>query len=82
VVPFIKPNGVGAVAGIVGAGGNVGAVLAGMLFRGNGISTQTGLLWLGGAVMFSAALAAMVRFGRTEPAAEPATATSEALIVE
>lgn len=66
VVPFIKPNGVGAVAGIVGAGGNVGAVLAGMLFRGSTTSTQTGLLWLGGAVLLSAAVAALVRFGRVE----------------
>lgn len=82
VVPFIKPNGVGAVAGIVGAGGNVGAVLAGMLFRGNGSSTQTGLLWLGGAVMLSAALAAMVRFGRAELAEKPVTTTSEALPAE
>jgi NNP family nitrate/nitrite transporter-like MFS transporter len=82
VVPFIKPNGVGAVAGIVGAGGNAGAVLAGMLFRGNGSSTQTGLLWLGGAVMVSAALAAMVRFGRPELAAQPVTTTSEALPAE
>jgi NNP family nitrate/nitrite transporter-like MFS transporter len=82
VVPFIKPNGVGAVAGIVGAGGNVGAVLAGMLFRGDGSSTQTALLWLGGAVMLSAALAAMVRFGRPELAAQPVSATSEALTAE
>jgi MFS transporter, NNP family, nitrate/nitrite transporter len=82
VVPFIKPNGVGAVAGIVGAGGNAGAVLAGMLFRGNGSSTQTGLLWLGGAVMLSAALAAMVRFGRPELAAEPVPTTPGALSVE
>lgn len=70
VVPFIKPNGVGAVAGIVGAGGNAGAVLAGLLFRGNTDSTQHGLLWLGGAVMAAAALSAMVRFGRAEANAE------------
>jgi NNP family nitrate/nitrite transporter-like MFS transporter len=74
VVPFIKPNGVGAVAGIVGAGGNVGAVLAGLLFRGNSANTQTGLLWLGGAVLVAASVAAMIRFGRAEVlAAEPAT---------
>lgn len=79
VVPFIKPNGVGAVAGIVGAGGNAGAVLAGLLFRGNTSDTQTGLLWLGGAVMFSAALAAMIRFGRAEA---PAAAAGEALAAE
>ncbi|RYZ02521.1 MAG: MFS transporter [Myxococcales bacterium] len=75
VVPFIKPNGVGAVAGIVGAGGNVGAVLAGLLFRSSGQSTQTGLLWLGGAVIVSAALAATIRFGRVSvPSAAPVEA--------
>lgn len=82
VVPFIKPNGVGAVAGIVGAGGNVGAVLAGMLFRGNSSNTQTGLLWLGGAVMASAALAATIRFGRPELAEKAVTTTAEALPAE
>jgi MFS transporter, NNP family, nitrate/nitrite transporter len=80
VVPFIRPNGVGAVAGIVGAGGNVGAVLAGLLFRGSTSSTQTGLLWLGGAVVVSAALAAAIRFGRAE-AVVPAPST-EALPAE
>jgi NNP family nitrate/nitrite transporter-like MFS transporter len=82
VVPFIKPNGVGAVAGIVGAGGNVGAVMAGMLFRGNVANTQTGLLWLGGAVLVSAALAAMVRFGRAEAKVEAVVSSSEALPAE
>jgi len=33
IVPFINPNAVGSVAGIVGAGGNVGAMLIGFLFR-------------------------------------------------
>lgn len=33
VVPFVHRGNLGAVAGIVGAGGNVGAVLAGILFR-------------------------------------------------
>jgi NNP family nitrate/nitrite transporter-like MFS transporter len=33
VVPFINYKAVGAVSGIVGAGGNVGAVLAGFLFK-------------------------------------------------
>jgi len=73
LVPFIKPNGVGAVAGIVGAGGNTGAVLAGLLFRGNAGSIQNGLSWLGLAVLVSAALAATIRFAR---AGEPARAPS------
>ncbi len=79
VVPFIKPQGVGAVAGIVGAGGNVGAVLAGLLFRGGG-EMQTPLLWLGTAVLVAAGLAAAVRFGRKE--VEPAIVTTEAVPAE
>ena len=34
VVPFINRKGLGSVAGIVGAGGNAGAVAAGFLFKG------------------------------------------------
>jgi NNP family nitrate/nitrite transporter-like MFS transporter len=81
VVPFIKPNGVGAVAGIVGAGGNLGAVLAGFLFRALKTDTPTGLLWLGGAVVAAGALAAMVRFARTDDATDSLPAT-EALPAE
>jgi NNP family nitrate/nitrite transporter-like MFS transporter len=82
VVPFINPNGVGAVAGIVGAGGNVGGVLAGFLFRGNGTSTQSALLVLGGAVLGSAALAALVRFGRPEVEVPAPLSTGEAVAAE
>ncbi|NOR61459.1 MAG: MFS transporter, partial [Rhodobacteraceae bacterium] len=34
VVPFINKKALGAVAGVVGAGGNAGAVAAGFLFKG------------------------------------------------
>jgi NNP family nitrate/nitrite transporter-like MFS transporter len=33
IVPFINPEAVGGVAGIVGAGGNIGAMLIGFLFK-------------------------------------------------
>ena len=33
IVPFINPKAIGSVAGIVGAGGNVGAMLIGFLFK-------------------------------------------------
>jgi NNP family nitrate/nitrite transporter-like MFS transporter len=82
VVPFIKPNGVGAVAGIVGAGGNAGAVLAGLLFRGNAGSVQTGLLWLGASVLVAAALASVVRFGRADTAAQIPAEAGDALPAE
>ncbi len=44
VVPFINQKAMGAVSGIVGAGGNVGAVLAGFLFASETISYRESLL--------------------------------------
>jgi NNP family nitrate/nitrite transporter-like MFS transporter len=54
------------VAGIVGAGGNVGAVLAGLLFKTDGISWPQALIVLGVLVMVSASLALLVRFAPAE----------------
>jgi NNP family nitrate/nitrite transporter-like MFS transporter len=66
LVPFVNPKALGGVAGIVGAGGNVGAVLAGFLMKGTGDVRQT-LLILGGAVLVSALCAIGVRFTLTVP---------------
>jgi NNP family nitrate/nitrite transporter-like MFS transporter len=46
VVPFVNPKSLGSVAGIVGAGGNLGAVLAGLMFT-NFMPWPTALLILG-----------------------------------
>jgi NNP family nitrate/nitrite transporter-like MFS transporter len=61
LVPFVNRKALGGVAGIVGAGGNVGAVLAGFLMKGTGDVRQT-LLILGGAVLVSSVCAIGVRF--------------------
>jgi NNP family nitrate/nitrite transporter-like MFS transporter len=74
LVPFVNPKALGGVAGIVGAGGNVGAVLAGFLMKGTGDVRQT-LLILGGAVLVSALCAIGVRFTITVPET-PATAAA------
>lgn len=50
VVPFINKRAMGAVSGIVGAGGNVGAVLAGLLFTSNELSYRESLYIIGIAV--------------------------------
>ncbi len=62
VVPFINKKAVGAVAGIVGAGGNAGAVLAGFLFKVENISYQEALYILGFIVAGVSGLAMLVRF--------------------
>jgi NNP family nitrate/nitrite transporter-like MFS transporter len=61
VVPFVNPRALGAIAGIVGAGGNAGAVAAGFLFKGN-LPWPTALFALGMAVTTCSFLALLVRF--------------------
>ncbi len=62
VVPFINRRAMGTVAGIVGAGGNLGAVAAGFLFKVESIDTPTFFLLLGLAVIGISSLALTVRF--------------------
>ena len=73
VVPFINRKALGSVAGIVGAGGNAGAVLFGFLFRAESISYQEGLLFIGVAVILASALVFLVRFSPETEAEEKRT---------
>jgi NNP family nitrate/nitrite transporter-like MFS transporter len=61
VTPFVNKNALGAVAGIVGAGGNAGAVAAGFLFKSS-LPWPTALLLLGFAVTLCSLLTLAVRF--------------------
>lgn len=65
VVPFVNRKALGAVSGIVGAGGNVGAVLAGFLFKARSLTWPQALLVLGLLVLSSAGLAFLVRFSES-----------------
>ena len=62
VVPFINKKALGSVAGIVGAGGNMGAVAAGFLFRSENISYPQALSILGFCVAGCSFFALLVRF--------------------
>ena len=70
IVPFINRKALGAVAGIVGAGGNAGAVAAGFLFRAEGITMQQGLLYLGAMVAVASIGTVFVRFSPAVQEAE------------
>lgn len=61
LVPFIDRDALGGVAGIIGAGGNVGAVAAGFLLKGM-LDIQTCLMALGGLVVVTASFILMIRF--------------------
>ena len=68
VVPFINKKCLGSVAGIVGAGGNLGAVGLGFLFKST-IPWPQALMIVGGLVCCASFAAVAVRFS---PAAEKA----------
>lgn len=76
VVPLVNRANLGAVAGIVGAGGNVGAVLAGFLFRAPTDQWPWALQALGLAVLCCATmpLALALRTPPVVPASEPEAA--------
>ena len=65
LVPFVNKRALGAVAGIVGAGGNVGSVMAGFLFKGSMPWTQA-LFVLGAAITAVSVLVFLVRFSEGE----------------
>jgi NNP family nitrate/nitrite transporter-like MFS transporter len=61
VVPFVNRKALGVVSGIVGAGGNAGAVAAGFLFK-SALDWPTALLIIGGCVTLSSLLVLTIRF--------------------
>jgi NNP family nitrate/nitrite transporter-like MFS transporter len=69
LVPFVDRKALGGVTGIVGAGGNVGAVAAGFLVKATGNLSEA-LLVLGCAVLCCAVCAISVRFSITHKEAE------------
>ena len=70
VVPFINRKALGSVAGIVGAGGNAGAVAAGFLFRVESLTIADALMLIGIVVVAIAPLAFLVRFSPQTEAEE------------
>ena len=62
IVPFVNKRALGTVAGIVGAGGNAGAVGAGFLFRMESLQTEQSLLLLGVCVLAVSTVVFLVRF--------------------
>jgi NNP family nitrate/nitrite transporter-like MFS transporter len=66
VVPFVNTRALGAVAGIVGAGGNLGAVLAGFLFKTAALTWPQSLAILGISIAALSGLAFLLRFSQSD----------------
>ncbi len=80
VVPFINKRALGSVAGIVGAGGNAGAVAAGFLFKTEAITWPAALFVLGALVTCCSFLTFAVNFSET--AETEARAETDAALVD
>lgn len=66
VIPFINKKVLGSVAGIVGAGGNVGAVLGGFLLKAKGVTYTQAMIYLAGTVLFAGVMAFLVQFSEND----------------
>lgn len=66
VVPFVNKKAIGMISGIVGAGGNVGAVMAGFLLKMEGLSYSDALSILGITVAAISASSLLIRFSKVD----------------
>jgi MFS transporter, NNP family, nitrate/nitrite transporter len=62
IVPFVNKEAIGSVAGIVGAGGNIGAMLVGFLFKSKSISYTQAFTYIGVGVAVIGLLVLLTRF--------------------
>jgi NNP family nitrate/nitrite transporter-like MFS transporter len=65
VVPFLNKGAVGVVSGVVGAGGNVGAVMAGFLFKSSEISYRESLFIIGAVVIAVSFISLLLSLSKT-----------------
>ncbi|TKK69944.1 MFS transporter [Ilyomonas limi] len=76
IVPFVNEKNVGLISGIVGAGGNLGGMLIGFLFKSNGITYAEAFTYIGYAIITTSVIVFVTRFYKikvvkTELVAEP-----------
>ncbi len=61
IVPFVNKEAIGSVSGVVGAGGNLGAMLVGFLFKSSAITYSQAFLYIGFGVVAIGAVVLVVR---------------------
>ena len=66
IVPFLNERNVGLISGVVGAGGNIGAMLFGFLFKSEGITYVEAFTYIGMAVSLIAAIVFATRFRKKD----------------
>ena len=73
ITPFVNEKNVGLVSGIVGAGGNIGGMLFGFLFKSKSITYLDAFRYIGIIVLIVAVIVLLTRFAKSrETGKEPA----------
>jgi len=73
ITPFINEKNIGLVSGVVGAGGNLGGMIFGFLFKSESISYVQAFTYIGFTIMIVSLIVLVTRF-RKETAEEVALA--------
>ncbi len=80
LTPFINTKNVGMVAGIVGAGGNIGGMLMGFLFKSENLTYADAFRYIGIAAVAAAILIALTKFSVKEKPSVEKVAVVEDLV--
>lgn len=70
MTPFLNTKNVGLVAGIVGAGGNIGGMMFGFLFKSSTITYPQAFFYIGSMALAAAVIIAVTKFGKSETVVE------------
>src|SRR5690606_19974210 len=74
ITPFINGKNVGLVSGVVGAGGNLGGMLFGFLFKSPNITYSQAFSYIGVIVVLVSFIVLLTRFAKANPVQEPVAA--------
>jgi len=81
IVPFVNREAIGSVAGIVGAGGNIGAMLIGFLFKSKNLTYSQAFLYIGVGVAVVGLLVLLTHLRTSQKVEAAANIKDEAALV-
>jgi NNP family nitrate/nitrite transporter-like MFS transporter len=69
IVPFVDEKNVGLISGVVGAGGNLGGMMFGFLFKSESITYSQAFTYIGVMIVLAAGIIALVKWTKSEAVA-------------
>jgi NNP family nitrate/nitrite transporter-like MFS transporter len=80
IVPFINEKNIGLISGIVGAGGNVGGMIFGLLFKSASLSYAQAFMYIGWIVIAASLLLLVTKFDRQKKVTTEQRSLQEAAV--